>query len=65
MSLFSLCQRPGRCHPSLGHIRNKQLSLRLTAVCSQKMNLVAVLKSALEYREVAEDAADHLLSSEH
>lgn len=32
MRLFSLCQRPGRSHPSFGHIRNKQLSLRLTTV---------------------------------
>ena len=30
MRLFSFCQRPGRSHPSFGHIRNKQLSLRLT-----------------------------------
>ena len=36
MRLFSLCQRPGRSHPSFGHIRNKQLSLRLTTDSTAK-----------------------------
>lgn len=34
--LFSLCQRPGRSHPSFGHIHNKQLSLRLTTESTAK-----------------------------
>lgn len=36
MRLFSLCQRPGRSHPSFRHIHNKQLSLRLTTDSTAK-----------------------------